>query len=71
MGKGGGVKTSEQNGNAMMEVENDNLPPNEDHLEEMLTQVDMIMEKEGTGESSGRPVDPDGGLGADELFEKR
>ena len=42
VGKGGGVKTSEQNGNAMMEVENDN----EDHLEEMLTQVDMIMEKE-------------------------
>ena len=53
VGKEGGVKTSEQNGNAMMEVENDKLPPNEDHLEEMLTQVDMIMEKEGTGESSG------------------
>ena len=31
VGKEGGVKTSEQNGNAMMEV--DNLPTNEDHLE--------------------------------------
>ena len=38
----------------------------------------MILEKEGTGESSGRPVDPDGGsgehlgsLGSDELLEKR
>ena len=74
VGKEGGVKTSEQNGNAMMEVENDN----EDHLEEMLTQVDMIMEKEGTGESSGEPVNHGGGsgedlgsLGADELLDKR
>ena len=59
---------------AAASVENDN----EDHLEEMLTQVDMIMEKEGTGESSGEPVNHGGGagedlgsLGADELLDKR
>ena len=56
VGKGGGVKTPEQNENAMMEDDNQ---PEEDHFEE----GNMMMEKEGTGESSGRPVYPGGGSG--------
>ena len=56
VGKEGGVKTPEQNENAMMEDDNQ---PEEDHFEE----GNMMMEKEGTGESSGRPVYPGGGSG--------
>jgi len=83
-GTGGNGNISEQNGNTVMEVENENIPPKEGHLEEILTEVEDIIEREAS-EYKGSPVRSEGDkrvgqgclvkdpqpaqLGADELFE--
>ena len=57
-GKRDDVDISEQNGNTVMEVENENIPPKEGHLEQILTDVEDIMEREA--EYNGSPVSSKG-----------
>ena len=58
-GTGGNGNISEQNGNTVMEVENENIPPKEGHLEEILTEVEDIIEREAS-EYNGSPLRPEG-----------
>ena len=57
-GKRDDVDISEQNGNTVMEVENENIPPKEGHLEQILTDVEDIMEREA--EYNGSPLSSKG-----------